>query len=150
MLLTLHRENEILQSPKLNCFTFNDLKSATRNFHPDCVLGEGGLGTVFKGWIDEKTLVPTKPGTGMAIAVKRLKQQTHHGHCDEWLNYNAKLSDVGLAKDEPDEVNCRVCAREMSIVQNYVYSFGVVLLELMSGRRALDFNRPISVRNLVE
>jgi serine/threonine protein kinase len=31
-----------------------------------------------------------------------------------------------------------------------VYSFGVVLLELLSGRRALDKNRPSSEHNLVE
>ena len=31
-----------------------------------------------------------------------------------------------------------------------VYSFGVVLLELLSGRRALDKNRPSSEHNLVD
>jgi hypothetical protein len=48
------------------------------------VLGEGGFGSVFKGWIDEKTLAPTRPGTGMVIAVKKLNQEGYQGH-KEWL-----------------------------------------------------------------
>lgn len=31
-----------------------------------------------------------------------------------------------------------------------VYSFGVILLEMLSGRRALDKNRPFRERNLIE
>ncbi|KAM0035207.1 putative transferase [Helianthus debilis subsp. tardiflorus] len=43
---------------------------AASNFRPDSVLGEGGFGTVFKGWIDEQSFTATKPGTGIVIAVK--------------------------------------------------------------------------------
>ncbi len=57
---------------------------ATRNFRPDSVVGEGGFGSVFKGWIDEHSLTATKPGTGMMIAVKRLNQEGLQGH-KEWL-----------------------------------------------------------------
>lgn len=48
------------------------------------MLGEGGFGAVFKGWIDERSLTPTRPGTGMVIAVKRLNQEGPQGH-REWL-----------------------------------------------------------------
>jgi hypothetical protein len=65
-------------------FTFSELKMATRNFRPDSVLGEGGFGSVFKGWIDEHTFAAAKPGTGMVIAVKRLNQESFQGH-REWL-----------------------------------------------------------------
>ncbi|KAL0865305.1 hypothetical protein Bca101_044423 [Brassica carinata] len=250
-------EGEILQSPNLKSFTFADLKSATRNFRPDSVLGEGGFGCVFKGWIDEKSLTATKPGTGLVIAVKKLNQDGWQGH-QEWLaevnylgqfshghlvkligycledehrllvyefmprgslenhlfrrglyfqplswklrlkvalgaakglaflhssetrviyrdfktsnilldsEYNAKLSDFGLAKDGPmgDEshVSTRVMGTHGYAAPEYlatghlttksdVYSFGVVLLELLSGRRAVDKNRPSGERNLVE
>lgn len=81
---TPRSEGEILQSPNLKSFTFNDLKTATRNFRPDSVLGEGGFGSVFKGWIDEHTLAAAKPGTGIVIAVKRLNQEGFQGH-KEWL-----------------------------------------------------------------
>ncbi|XP_020413557.1 probable serine/threonine-protein kinase PBL9 [Prunus persica] len=77
-------EGEILQSSNLKCFGFNELKTATRNFRPDNMVGEGGFGLVFKGWIDENSLTAAKSGTGMAIAVKRLNQEGLHGQ-KEWL-----------------------------------------------------------------
>ena len=81
---TSRSEGEILQSTNLKSFTFNELKSATRNFRPDSVVGEGGFGSVFKGWIDEHALSPVKPGTGIVIAVKRLNHEGLQGH-REWL-----------------------------------------------------------------
>jgi hypothetical protein len=81
---TPRSEGEILQYANVKSFTFNELKTATRNFRPDSVLGEGGFGSVFKGWIDEQTLAPTRPGTGIVIAVKKLNQEGYQGH-REWL-----------------------------------------------------------------
>ncbi|XP_039128691.1 receptor-like cytoplasmic kinase 176 isoform X2 [Dioscorea cayenensis subsp. rotundata] len=254
---TPRSEGEILQSSNVKSFTFNDLKMATRNFRPDSVLGEGGFGSVFKGWIDEHTLAAAKAGTGIIIAVKRLNQEGFQGH-KEWLaevnylgqlyhpnlvkligycledeqrllvyefmprgslenhlfrrgsyfqplswnlrmkvalgaarglaflhsaenqviyrdfktsnvlldsDYNAKLSDFGLAKDGPTGDKSHVSTRVMG-TQGYaapeylatghltsksdVYSFGVVLLEMLSGRRAVDKNRPAGEHILVE
>ncbi|PVH37439.1 hypothetical protein PAHAL_5G001900 [Panicum hallii] len=250
-------EGDILQSANVRSFTFNELRTSTRNFRPDSVLGEGGFGFVFKGWIDEKTFAPARPGTGMVIAVKKLNQEGFQGH-REWLaevnylgqlshpnlvrlvgycledeqrllvyefmprgslenhlfrrgshfqplswnlrmkvalgaakglaflhgekakviyrdfktsnvlldsKYNAKLSDFGLAKDGPTGDKSHVSTRVMGTygyaapeylatghltAKSDVYSFGVVLLELLSGRRALDKNRPSSEHNLVE
>ncbi|MBA0658301.1 hypothetical protein Goklo_010521 [Gossypium klotzschianum] len=255
--LTPRSEGEILQSPNLKCFSFADLKMATRNFRPDSVLGEGGFGSVFKAWIDENSLAAAKPGTGTVIAVKRLNQEGFQGH-REWLaevnylgqlyhphivkligycledehrllvyefmprgslenhlfrrgtyfqplswslrmkvalgaakglaflhsaetkviyrdfktsnvlldsNYNAKLSDFGLAKDGPTGDKSHVSTRVMGTygyaapeylatghltARSDVYSFGVVLLEMLSGRRAVDKNRPSGEHNLVE
>ncbi|XP_047042902.1 receptor-like cytoplasmic kinase 176 [Lolium rigidum] len=93
-------EGEILESANVKAFAFSELRTATRNFRPDSVLGEGGFGSVFKGWIDEKTLAPTKPGTGMVIAVKKLNQEGYQGH-REWLaevNYLGQLSHLNLVK----------------------------------------------------
>jgi hypothetical protein len=84
MSLTTRSEGEILQATNLKSFGFSELKMATRNFRPDSVVGEGGFGSVFKGWIDEHSLTATKPGTGMMIAVKRLNQEGLQGH-KEWL-----------------------------------------------------------------
>lgn len=81
---TLRSEGEILKSSNVRSFTLNELKTATRNFRPDSIVGEGGFGAVFKGWIDEHTYAPAKPGTGMVIAVKKLNQEGFQGH-KEWL-----------------------------------------------------------------
>lgn len=68
----------------MKSFTFNDLKNVTRNFRSDSLIGEGGFGYVFKGWIDENTLAPSKPGTGIVVAIKKLKTGSSQGH-KEWL-----------------------------------------------------------------
>lgn len=80
-------------------------------------------------------------------------------------DYNAKLSDFGLAKDGPEGDDTHVSTRVMG-TQGYaapeyimtghltamsdVYSFGVVLLELLTGRRSVDKGRPAREQNLVE
>ena len=65
-------------------FTFHELKSATGNFRPDSILGEGGFGYVFKGWIEENGTAPAKPGSGVTVAVKSLKPDGLQGH-REWV-----------------------------------------------------------------
>ncbi|XP_061968030.1 probable serine/threonine-protein kinase PIX13 isoform X2 [Populus nigra] len=244
---------QIILAPKL--FTLAELKSATRNFKPNTVLGEGGFGRVFKGWVDEKTYAPAKVGTGMAVAVKKSSPESSQG-LEEWQSeveflgklshpnlvkllgycwedehfllvyeymqkgslekhlfrkgaeplawdirlkiaigaaqglaflhtsdksviyrdfktsnilldgaYNAKLSDFGLAKLGPLNGDSHVTTRIMGTygyaapeylatghlyVKSDVYGFGVVLLELLTGLKALDTNRPSGQHNLVE
>ncbi|KAH8511040.1 hypothetical protein H0E87_008545 [Populus deltoides] len=80
-------------------------------------------------------------------------------------DYNAKLSDFGLAKDAPDGGKTHVSTRVMGTYgyaapeyvmtghltsKSDVYSFGVVLLEMLTGRRSMDKNRPNGEHNLVE
>ncbi|KAF5797164.1 putative transferase, protein kinase RLK-Pelle-RLCK-VIIa-2 family [Helianthus annuus] len=249
-------EGEILQSCNLKSFNYSDLRMATRNFRPDSVLGEGGFGSVYKGWIDEQSFAASKPGSGVVVAVKRLNAESFQGH-REWLaevnylgqfshpnlvnligycledehrllvyefmprgslenhlfrkgsyfqpltwslrlkvalgaakglaflhsaetkviyrdfktsnvlldsEYNAKLSDFGLAKDGPTGDKSHVSTRVMGTygyaapeylatghlsTKSDVYSFGVVLIEMLSGRRAIDKNRPTGEQSLV-
>ncbi|CAN6885324.1 unnamed protein product [Brassica oleracea] len=244
---THHRtEGEILSSPNLKAFSFNELKNATKNFRPDSLLGEGDFGCVFKGWIDETTLTASRPGSGIAVAIKNLKpddfqgrkdwltevnnlgQLSHPnlvlliGYCTEGENlllvhefmprgsleshlfrrgpqaltweirmkvavgaakgltflheaksqviyrdfrsakilldadYNAKLSYIGLANAGPTrDYDTHVATVFMGVhgyaapeyiatgeltAKSDVYSFGVVLLELISGRHAMDYS----------
>ncbi|XP_038704626.1 probable serine/threonine-protein kinase PBL3 [Tripterygium wilfordii] len=97
---TPRTESEILLSPYLKAFTLNELKNCTRNFRSDSLLGEGGFGYVFKGWIDVHTLAPARPGSGMVVAVKKLKPEGFQGH-KEWLtevNYLGQLHHPNLVK----------------------------------------------------
>ncbi|KAH9773805.1 putative serine/threonine-protein kinase PBL3 [Citrus sinensis] len=232
-------EGEILSSSNLKAFTFNELKTATRNFRPDSLLGEGGFGFVYKGWIDQHSLSPAKPGSGMVVAVKKLKPEGFQGH-KEWLTevnylgqlhhpnlvkligyclegenrllvyefmpkgslenhlfrrpqplswavrmkvaigaakgltflhdaesqeFNAKLSDFGLAKAGPTGDRTHVSTQVMGThgyaapeyvatgrltAKSDVYSFGVVLLELLSGRCAVDKTKVGIEQSLVD
>ncbi|KAF7120102.1 hypothetical protein RHSIM_Rhsim13G0201200 [Rhododendron simsii] len=85
---------------KIRSFSFNDLKNAAKNFRSDSLLGEGGFGFVFKGWIDENTFAPSKPGTGVVVAIKMLKAESFQGH-REWLtevNYLGQLRHENLVR----------------------------------------------------
>ncbi|XP_021293925.1 probable serine/threonine-protein kinase PBL23 [Herrania umbratica] len=229
-------------------FTFRELVIATDNFNPDCLIGEGGFGRVYKGYVEsinkivavkqldrngmqgsreffsevlmlslvhhpnlvnligycadgdqkilvyeylpngslEKHLLELSPGkepldwnTRMKIAEGAAKGLEYlHDFAEPPIIYrdfkasnilldadfNPKLSDFGLAKLGPtggkDHVSTRVmgtygyCAPEYAMTgqlttKSDVYSFGVVFLELISGRRAIDIERPSEEQNLV-
>ncbi|RWV94819.1 hypothetical protein GW17_00042603, partial [Ensete ventricosum] len=93
-------EGRILEVPNLRTFTFAELKIATRNFRPDTILGEGGFGRVYKGWVEEKTLNPAKTALGMIVAVKKLNPESMQG-LEQWqseVNFLGRLSHPNLVK----------------------------------------------------
>ncbi|KAE8714905.1 Serine/threonine-protein kinase PBS1 [Hibiscus syriacus] len=229
-------------------FTFRELLVATDNFNSDYLIGEGGFGRVYQGYIEsidhvvavkqldrngmqgsreffsevlmlslvqhpnlvnligycadgdqrilvyeympngslENHLLDLAPGehpldwhTRMKIAVGAAKGLEYlHDFANPPIifrdfkasnilldeSFNPKLSDFGLAKLGPTEgkehVSTRVmgtygyCAPEYAMTgklttKSDVYSFGVVLLEIISGRRAIDLERPVEEQNLV-
>ncbi|KAD4585288.1 hypothetical protein E3N88_22889 [Mikania micrantha] len=70
-------------SPILKEFRFSELEKATRSFSPDLILGEGVFGKVFLGWVQGNTLIPSKQGVGMAVAIRRLSKVSGQGFT-EW------------------------------------------------------------------
>ncbi|KAL1197799.1 Serine/threonine-protein kinase PBL27 [Cardamine amara subsp. amara] len=52
-------------------FTFRELAAATKNFRPECLLGEGGFGRVYKGRLES---------TGQIVAVKQLDRNGLQGN----------------------------------------------------------------------
>ena len=64
-------------------FKYDDLKRATKKFGPDMLLGEGGFGKVYLGWVDQNTFASSKHGVGVPVAVRRLKKDSAQGHA-EW------------------------------------------------------------------
>ncbi|KAG6598915.1 probable serine/threonine-protein kinase PBL17 isoform X3 [Cucurbita pepo subsp. pepo] len=233
-------------------FAYEEMKFATKNFRPDLILGEGGFGVVYKGFIDQNVRPGFKP---MQVAIKELNREGFQGD-REWLaevnylgqlshpnlvkligyccedehrmlvyeymasgtlekhlfrrvgsslswakrmkialdaakglaflhgaetpiiyrdlkssnilldtDFNAKLSDFGLAKEGPMGDQTHVSTRVMGTygyaapeyvmtghltARSDVYGFGVVLLEILIGRRVMDKNRPSREHNLVE
>ncbi|ESQ38559.1 hypothetical protein EUTSA_v10028670mg [Eutrema salsugineum] len=236
----------------VDVFTYEEMKTATKQFRPDYILGEGGFGVVYKGVIDDNVRAGYK-STKVAIKelnpegfqgdrewlaeVNYLGQLSHQnlvkliGYCCEddhrllvyeymamgslekhlfrrvgctltWSKrmkialdaarglaflhgaersiiyrdlktanilldecYNAKLSDFGLAKDGPRGDQTHVSTRVMGTYgyaapeyvmtghltsRSDVYGFGVLLLEMLLGKRAMDKSRPCREHNLVE
>ncbi|GAA0175100.1 hypothetical protein LIER_28347 [Lithospermum erythrorhizon] len=91
---------EISPAKNLKAFVYSELQIATRNFCSNALLGEGGFGCVFMGWLDEESLTATTPESGMPVAVKKLNSQGWQGH-KEWLseiNYLGQLHHPNLVK----------------------------------------------------
>ncbi|XP_042038461.1 probable serine/threonine-protein kinase PIX13, partial [Salvia splendens] len=91
---------DTLPTPTLKVYSFGDLKCATRDFRSDMVLGIGDFGTVYKGWVDEKSLQPSKLGTGMMVAIKKLNPQSMQDF-DEWqseVDLFGKLTHPNMVK----------------------------------------------------
>ncbi|MCD9559181.1 hypothetical protein HAX54_017035 [Datura stramonium] len=244
---TPNRGRELEIASHIRNFSFNELRLATKNFRRENLLGLGGFGSVYKGWINENGSSPVKFGTGLAVAVKTLNQYGLQGH-REWLaeirflgnlqhqslvklvgycmegdqrlivyefmtrgslenhlfrrswplpwnhrmkialaaaeglaylhegaqkpviyrdfktsnilldvEYNAKLSDFGLARDGPEGDETHVSTRIVGTygyaapeyvttghltMKSDVYSFGVVFLEILTGRKAMAKDTP--------
>ncbi|KAJ9550873.1 hypothetical protein OSB04_014918 [Centaurea solstitialis] len=156
------------KSNKLNPFSLNVLKMATRNFRPDTLVGEGGFGSVFKGWFDEQSLQATKPGRGVIFAVKRLNEERHQDD-KEWLadiyhlsmlNHPNLVKLIGYCLEDDRRLLVFEFIHRGSLENHLfgscsspreeIYNFGVVLLEVLSGKRNIDNNRPANERIQVD
>lgn len=74
------RNNTLLYTHVI-AFTLYELETITKSFRSDYILGEGGFGIVYKGYIDENVRVGLK---SLPVAVKVLNKEGLQGH-REWL-----------------------------------------------------------------
>ncbi|EOY03216.1 Kinase superfamily protein isoform 1 [Theobroma cacao] len=90
------RKNSLLYTHVI-AFTLYELETITKSFRSDYILGEGGFGTVYKGYIDENVRVGLK---SLPVAVKVLNKEGLQGH-REWLtevNFLGQLRHPNLVK----------------------------------------------------
>ncbi|KAB5538940.1 hypothetical protein DKX38_016473 [Salix brachista] len=167
---------QILQ--KVHAFSFNELKVATNGFLPSNKIGEGGFGSVYKGILQDGRIVAIKMLSAESRQGERefmseiasLSNISHenlgslHGGCIDGpckiLVYdymeNGSLAQTLLV------LNCvSICCKRGYLAPEYaisgrltrktdVYSFGVLLLEIVSGRKANDFDPELGEHYLVE
>ncbi|CAN6216939.1 unnamed protein product [Urochloa humidicola] len=226
-------------------FSYEELTSITSNFSRDNVIGEGGFGCVFKGWLADGKCVAVKQlkaGSGQGErefqAEVEIISRVHHRHLVSLVGYcvvahhrmliyefvpngtlehhlhgrgmpvmdwptrlkiaigaakglaylhedchpriihrdiksanilldysfEAQVADFGLAKlsnDTHTHVSTRIMGTFGYLAPEYassgkltdrsdVFSFGVVLLELVTGRKPVDQTRPMGEESLVE
>ncbi|XP_052200097.1 receptor-like protein kinase FERONIA isoform X3 [Diospyros lotus] len=91
-------DGQVLRIPNIRAFSFSELRKATGNFTLDRLLGEGGFGKVYKGWLAEKT--PLQNGRSSVIAVKVGNSHSVQGF-NEWereINILSRLSHPNVVK----------------------------------------------------
>ncbi|THG10448.1 hypothetical protein TEA_003246 [Camellia sinensis var. sinensis] len=169
MLQELSNHEGLVQSAKI--FTEEDLKKATNNFNENNVLGKGGQGIVYKGVLPDNTInrLRIAAETSTALSYLHSAASTPIIHRDVKTanillddNYVAKVLDFGssrlIAIDETQLSTLVQGTRGYSdpeylqtgqlTEKSDVCSFGVVLVELLTGKKVISFSRPEAERNL--
>ncbi|KAM0039810.1 putative protein kinase RLK-Pelle-CrRLK1L-1 family [Helianthus debilis subsp. tardiflorus] len=77
--------------PSYGCqrFTVKEIRTATDEFNDNCIIGNGGFGKVYKGYVDNNTT---------AVAIKRLNSLSSQGFHEFWteIAFLSKLRHVQL------------------------------------------------------
>lgn len=116
--------------PNVKFFTYHELEIATRNFHPENKIGEGGFGSVYKGVLKDDT----------PVAVKSLSVQSKQG-VQEFLTEIATIIDVrheNLVK----LYGCCVQDSHRILVYEYLENNSIAQCLLGSGNAHIDLDWP--------
>ncbi|KAG5019124.1 hypothetical protein JHK87_014979 [Glycine soja] len=152
-------------------FSYSDIQNATNDFSKDNLLGEGGYGHVYKGVLKDGQQIAAKWHQRYAIAVgtakglRFLHEECRGGpiiHRDMrpsnillTHDFVPMLGDFGLAKWKTgdDTLQTRIMGTLGYLAPEYaedgivsvgtdVYSYGIILLQLISGRQVGNSNNP--------
>uniref|UniRef100_A0A7N2MLT5 Protein kinase domain-containing protein n=1 Tax=Quercus lobata TaxID=97700 RepID=A0A7N2MLT5_QUELO len=133
-----------------------ELEKATNNYNESRVLGQGGYGTVYRGILPDNKEIAIKKskigsqrqGSFFLSWEKRLKIAAKTAGA---LAYLHSATSVPIIHRDAKIANILLDDNFTAKVSDFgASSFGVVLVELLTGRMALSFNMPESDRNLAK
>jgi serine/threonine protein kinase len=84
-------------------FSLDEIKTATHNFHEELIVGVGGFGSVYKGFIGDGTMI---------VAIKRLNPESKQGFREFWteiemlslLRHVHLVSLIGFCNEEGEMI----------------------------------------------
>ncbi|KAI7729976.1 hypothetical protein M8C21_008140 [Ambrosia artemisiifolia] len=130
-------------------FSFSTIANATANFSPENKLGQGGFGPVYKGTLEE----------GQEIAVKRLSKNSSQGFnefkneviCISKLQHRNLVKILGccIEGDENGYMSPEYALDGLFSIKSDVFSFGVLVLEIVSGKRNRGFVQSENETNFI-
>ncbi|OMO80147.1 hypothetical protein COLO4_24220 [Corchorus olitorius] len=156
----------------LKRYTFKELRAATDHFNSKNILGRGGFGIVYKGCLNDGTLVAVKRLKDYNIAGGEIQFQTEvetislavhrnllrlSGFCttenERILVYpympNGSVASKLRVRGTVGHIAPEYLSTGQSSEKTDVFGFGILLLELITGQKALDFGRAANQKGVM-
>ncbi|KAK8694733.1 hypothetical protein V6N13_072278 [Hibiscus sabdariffa] len=149
-------------------YTLRELEISTNGFAHDKVIGEGGYGIVYHGILEDNTQVAVKNllnNRGQAekefkVEVEAIGRVRHKnlvrllGYCAEgahrMLPSSWALRAATLQLESWEHLAPEYASTGMLNERSDVYSFGILVMEIITGRNPVDYSRPPEKVNLIE